>query len=122
MEIEMQDSTAKIVGYNLRNLRKIHGFTQKVIADELGVSFQQVQKYETGQNKLPIENLLFLKKFYNVTFDTFFSGLKTGDGRENEKTFIQAIDEKLILKRFVNLKNPKTKTKVLRLIDIMIIE
>ena len=70
----MNNFTAKIVGHNLRDLRQDYGFTQKAIADELGISFQQVQKYETGQNKLPIESLLLLKKFYNVPFEDFFVG------------------------------------------------
>ena len=122
MTVTSKSFTAKIVGKNLRSLRASYGFTQKTIANELGVSFQQVQKYETGQNKLPIENLLFLKQFYNVNFETFFVGLH-GDKLNLEKgVSTQSMDEKLILKRLSKVKNPSVKIKILRLIDIMMAE
>jgi sodium/proline symporter len=62
----------------ITGLRLENGLTQKDIANVLGVSFQQVQKYETGQNKLPIESLLYLKGYYGTSFETFFAGLGNG--------------------------------------------
>jgi transcriptional regulator with XRE-family HTH domain len=72
-------STAHLIGQTLRRLRLQAGLTQNNIARELGVSFQQVQKYETGRNALPMEKLLILKTFYNVPFDVFFEGIVTTD-------------------------------------------
>ncbi len=42
------------VGERIRTLRQLKGMTQTELATELGVSFQQVQKYERGANRLPI--------------------------------------------------------------------
>lgn len=122
MNVKGNVMTTKVIGNNLRRLRLSRGLTQKNIAEELGVSFQQVQKYETGQNKLPIENLVFLKGFYNVSFETFFQGLKIREGTGNDKEFIQAINEQAIMRRFTKLKSPRLKLKILRLMDIMIAE
>lgn len=47
--------------------------SQQDIAQILSVSYQQVQKYERGTNRLPIEHLCALQKFYNVSFDRFFT-------------------------------------------------
>lgn len=71
----------KTIGDNLRWLRKDRGYTQKMIARHLGVSFQQVQKYETGQNKIPIEKLYQLKHMYQISYDVFF---RMGEKAENE--------------------------------------
>ena len=88
MTISEQNTTLQIkkIGRNLKRLRLENGLTQKDIANVLGVSFQQVQKYETGQNKLPIESLLYLKGYYGTSFETFFIGLGNGTttfGKEN---------------------------------------
>lgn len=66
---------ARIIGANIRSLRLAAGLSQKEIGRALGISYQQVQKYELGQNRFPLEKLFFLKNFYNVPFDIFFAGI-----------------------------------------------
>lgn len=60
----------------------MNDYSQREIAHKLGVSFQQVQKYEKGHNRVPIEKIFKLKKLYDVPYDIFFQGLA---GEENEK-------------------------------------
>ena len=66
---------AKIIGQNLYDLRKSSGLTQSKLAKFLDVTFQQIQKYECGANRLPIEKLYQLKHYYDVPYDAFFEGL-----------------------------------------------
>jgi transcriptional regulator with XRE-family HTH domain len=54
------------IGKNLKNLREIQGCSQRQIADILGVTFQQVQKYEKGANRLPLDKLHALKIFKGI--------------------------------------------------------
>lgn len=61
-------------GENLKNLRESHGLTLRQLALKLGVTYQQVQKYEKGRNKLPIDKLYRLHVIYDVDFDCFFKG------------------------------------------------
>lgn len=68
------DETA-IIGRNIRNLRTRAGYSQQDIAKALGVSFQQIQKYEAGKNRFPAETLYRLKKFYGVPYPYFFEGM-----------------------------------------------
>ena len=58
---------SKVIGKNLRHLRKNSHLSQMDMARLLNVTFQQIQKYEQGQNRLPIEKLHFLKNHFNQT-------------------------------------------------------
>lgn len=71
----MIENLSKIVGFNLKSLRKNKKLSQKDISGILSVSYQQVQKYESGFSMLPIEKLYRLKHYYGVTYDTFFEGM-----------------------------------------------
>lgn len=64
-----------IIGRNIRALRTRAGYSQQDVAKVLGVSFQQIQKYETGKNRFPAETLYRLKKLYGVPYPYFFEGL-----------------------------------------------
>lgn len=48
----------KRLGEKLREMRKARGITQQTLAKRLGVTFQQIQKYEFGMNRLCVERLL----------------------------------------------------------------
>lgn len=54
------------VGEPLKSLRRANGMSTKSVADELGVSYQQIQKYENGQNKVSLEKLSVLAGLYDV--------------------------------------------------------
>lgn len=69
------------IGQKLKFIREKRGLTQKQIAEAIGVSFQQVQKYEMGLNRLPIEKLYALVQFYDVPFEFFFHD--RGDDKES---------------------------------------
>lgn len=68
----------KIIGQNFLRLRRSRGFTQRQIAEALQTSFQQIQKYEKGQNRISAEKLHELKLFFDVPYEYFFEGL-SGD-------------------------------------------
>ena len=57
------DSIDRIVGRNIRIYRLQKGLTQTDLADELGLTFQQVQKYEKGTNRVGSGRLLKIATF-----------------------------------------------------------
>jgi transcriptional regulator with XRE-family HTH domain len=61
------------LGRNLRVTRIACGKTQREIAAHLDVTFQQVQKYENGANRIPIHRLLSLAGFLEVPLSHFFA-------------------------------------------------
>ena len=56
----------KIVGLNIRDLRRKHKWTQTQLAEKLGITFQQIGKYEKGQNGLSAVRLLQISKQFDV--------------------------------------------------------
>ena len=52
------DAVDKLVGRNIRVLRLAKGLSQTELADALGITFQQVQKYEKGTNRVGSGRLL----------------------------------------------------------------
>jgi len=58
----------------LRDLREDNDMTQKVIAENLGMTVQQYSLYERGDREIPFHHVITLAKFYNVSID-YIAGL-----------------------------------------------
>lgn len=63
------------IGRRVRDARLSHGMTQTDLAEAVGVSFQQVQKYETGANRISGSRLWMIAKVLDVPMRYFFEGL-----------------------------------------------
>lgn len=58
-----------VLGEKLKRLRKSRGLSQEQLAAELNVSRQSISKWELGESKPEIENLIALSEFFNVSID-----------------------------------------------------
>ncbi len=58
-----------IIGLQLKKIRLVNKMTQTRVAKAIFVTFQQIQKYEKGQNLINPINLLALTDYFNVSFD-----------------------------------------------------
>ena len=70
------DKTDKHVGRRLRLRRTSMGVYQKKMADMLGVTFQQVQKYEQGINRISAGRLWEISQILEVSVDYFYEGIE----------------------------------------------
>ncbi len=78
------------VGKKLRQRREIRGMPQKELARRLGISFQQVQKYESGANRVSASKLWETCTILDVEPDYFFEGLsRHAGGREGARAAAQ---------------------------------
>ncbi|WP_371169178.1 helix-turn-helix domain-containing protein [Aliiroseovarius sp. 2305UL8-7] len=77
------------VGKKIREVRLLRGLTQVKVAEQLGLSFQQLQKYETGYNRVSASKMFEIAQLLNVQPGYFFEGLADAEGAENE-----AMDER----------------------------
>lgn len=69
------------VGKRLKALRELRGLTQSDVAKALDLSFQQIQKYELGRNRISASKLYAIAGKLGVQVSYFFEGLdETGDG------------------------------------------
>ena len=75
----MTDNTDLHVGKRLRRRRRLLGLTQQELASQVGVRFQQIQKYECGANRMTSSRLFDLSKALNVSVQYFFDGIEQDD-------------------------------------------
>ena len=81
----------KIVGLNIRNLRIKHRWTQTQLAIKLGLSFQQIGKYEKGQNGLSAIRLLQISKEFEVPYHTILDNIYVANNEESEAEIIMKL-------------------------------
>ena len=65
------------VGKRIRQRRWMIGMTQQQLADAVGIKFQQIQKYETGMNRVSASRLWDIAGTIDVPIGYFFEGLDT---------------------------------------------
>lgn len=70
------------VGKCIRQRRWLTGMTQQKLADLVGIKFQQIQKYETGANRVSASRLWDIADALDVQVSYFFEGLKAEDHDE----------------------------------------
>ena len=66
------------VGKRIRHRRWMVGMTQQQLADKVGIKFQQIQKYETGMNRVSASRLWDVADALGVSISFFFEGLGEG--------------------------------------------
>ena len=75
------DPVDKLVGKNIRIFRHAKRMSQSALGESLGVTFQQVQKYEKGVNRVGSSRLAKLSKILGVPVNRFFdAGGTSADG------------------------------------------
>lgn len=63
------------VGKRVRHRRWLIGMTQQQLAEQVGIKFQQIQKYETGANRVSASRLWDIAEALDVPVSFFFEGL-----------------------------------------------
>ena len=66
------------VGKRVRQRRWMLGVTQQQLAQRVGIKFQQIQKYETGMNRISASRLWDIAHALDAPVDFFFEGLGSG--------------------------------------------
>lgn len=113
------------VGRRIRMRRTLLGLSQTTLADALGITFQQVQKYEKGTNRVGASRLQAIAAFLQTSVSFFFEGQETiGTDAENlhgrEITEFLSTAEGLSLNRsFVRIQDPDVRRKVVGLVKVL---
>ncbi len=76
----MPDPVDIIVGRNVRAIRSKRRISQLELGDALGLTFQQIQKYEKGTNRVSASKLHQIAMFLGVDISSLFEGAETPDG------------------------------------------
>jgi transcriptional regulator with XRE-family HTH domain len=80
------------VGHRIRAARLAQRISQREVAEALGVTFQQVQKYENGLNRIGMGRLHLIANFLSLPMNYFFEGLDVNQSAEFRNTEMKAID------------------------------
>ncbi|MEL7026157.1 MAG: helix-turn-helix transcriptional regulator [Pseudomonadota bacterium] len=72
------------VGKRVRHRRWMVGMTQQQLAERVGIKFQQIQKYETGMNRISASRLWDISEALDVPVGFFFDGLDNAAEHSNE--------------------------------------
>ena len=87
------------VGKRIRHRRWMVGMTQQQLADRVGIKFQQIQKYETGMNRVSASRLWDIADALGVQISFFFEGLAEGENATAPQNDLMADKEALELVR-----------------------
>jgi transcriptional regulator with XRE-family HTH domain len=70
--MRVDDRTDRLIGHRVRMRRLMLGMTQSQLAQVLGVTFQQFQKYEKGENRISASRIQLLARSLGVPVSFFF--------------------------------------------------
>ena len=110
------------VGHRIRVRRKWLGISQSTLADHLGVSFQQVQKYERGANRVSASMLVKIAQKLDTSVGELVgeTAAPLGDESLFEKLAVPGADQ--LLEAFASVQQPAMRTAILNLTRSLIEE
>lgn len=112
----------KIVGRNIRIYRMVKGLTQKDLAYKLGLTFQQIQKYERGINRIGAGRLFEISKIFDVPLYSMFAGSKVTQSKNDGPLPFDLLTDPLSLRlvqAFAKIKQPQTRNSVVTIVELI---
>ena len=118
------DLTDKHVGARVKMRRLMLGMSQQKLGDALGVTFQQVQKYEKGANRIGASRLRHMTDILQVPVSFFFEGgpsaavnILDAPSPNFVDEFLATRDGLVLARAFMSIKNAKLKRAIVRLVE-----
>lgn len=113
------------VGARIRTQRKLSGMTQTQLADQLGLTFQQVQKYEKGTNRVGSSRLARIAEVLGVQISFFFEGDPSFKGNDFDPLtdidpvfgFINTKDGLELNKAFLAIKDERVRRSIIKMTE-----
>ena len=105
--------------------RMLVGMSQEKLGEALGITFQQVQKYEKGTNRISVARLVDIAKILDVNIHFFFNGIKSarsdpGFAEEEAPPYISEVmstpEGLQLIRSFTSIKSPKVRKSVVQLV------
>jgi len=120
----------KHVGSRVRMRRMMLGMSQEKLGDALGLTFQQVQKYEKGTNRIGASRLQQIAIILQVPVSFFFegapappgspAGFAEGASPEYVQATLSTSDGLALIKAFSKIENARLRRRVVDLVEEMV--
>ncbi len=117
------------VGNRIRVRRTLRGMSQEELGEALGLTFQQVQKYEKGANRVSASRLFQLSKILNVPAPYFFENVPTAqtseanspqdDGKAVPADRPTSRESLKLIRAYYGISNPALREAVFELIEAL---
>jgi transcriptional regulator with XRE-family HTH domain len=116
------------VGSRVRLRRMMLSMSQEKLGESLGITFQQIQKYEKGTNRIGASRLQHIARVLQVPVSFFFEDAPGGSGgpdnagmAESPQTkyvvdFVNSAEGVQLNRAFVRIKNPKLRRRIIDLV------
>jgi transcriptional regulator with XRE-family HTH domain len=125
---KVPNPTDKHVGARVRMRRMMLSMSQQKLGDALGLTFQQVQKYEKGTNRIGASRLQHIAQILQVPVSFFFEGAPNLPGQKpNELSgapsptyvadFLATTDGLVLTKAFMSIKDAKLRRRIVELVE-----
>jgi transcriptional regulator with XRE-family HTH domain len=123
--------TDKHVGARVRMRRMMLAMSQEKLGDALGLTFQQVQKYEKGANRIGASRLQQIAHILQVPVSFFFEGAPSVPGHQPDgmseapspayvSDFLATSDGLALTKAFMRIKDAKLRRRIVDLVEQMV--
>lgn len=114
------------VGARIRLIRKQQGLSQTDLAEALGKTFQQVQKYERGSNRVAASTLFRTAEYLGVRIEDFYAGLEKASGKDGMSGFTTDVfsmfktEEGIEMARLFDAADQKKRRAVVKFLRVML--
>ncbi len=121
----------KHVGSRVRMRRMMLSMSQEKLGDALHLTFQQVQKYEKGTNRIGASRLQQISHILQVPVSFFFEGAPTPEGMTGMSDapspayvadFLSSSDGLALTKAFMRIKHPNVRRRIVDLVEAVAAE
>jgi transcriptional regulator with XRE-family HTH domain len=119
------DAVDRFIGARVRMRRIVVGMSQEKLGEALGITFQQIQKYEKGTNRITVSRLHQIAGILGAPVSMFYEGApETGEGapglRERgaaryETDFLGSPEGVQLMRAFLRIKNIRVRRKLIEL-------
>jgi transcriptional regulator with XRE-family HTH domain len=112
------------IGSQIKARRNAIGMRQEKLGDMLGLTFQQVQKYEKGMNRVGAGRLLDIGTILQVPVTYFYEGLsidrfKVSSEDKATSLLLATTEGQRLIKAFSMIESPQLRRKLVDLIEVM---
>lgn len=105
-----------LVGERIRQRRILLGFTQDQLGEALGISYQQVQKYETGANRVSAGRLFQIACTLQTDVGSFFAGMASEDAGLDDRELASPRHVIELVRGFSRIEEDRLRMAVLTLV------
>ena len=127
MPAKLPNPVDRHVGSRVRMRRIMLGMSQEKLGEALGLTFQQVQKYEKGTNRISASRLQHISHILQVPVPFFFEGAPHQPGQPRGaggpaspayvSEFLSSTDGLALVKAFTKIKEAKLRRRVVQLVE-----